>query len=122
VCTVERRPPPRGWVVGITVSTAYPAAAARSKNCPRYNDPPSIEPASEILQAASNVTAVQRLSEPPTGCPGAYGTSMEMLARSLPGGVDMFAQKSEERVQDGSPMGKSRLGISGSSAAVKSLP
>ena len=47
---------------------------------------------------------------------------MEMLARSLPGGLGTFAQKSEERIQDGSPMGKSRLGMSGSSAAVKSLP
>jgi hypothetical protein len=48
---------------------------------------------------------------------------MEMLARSVPGvvvGID--AQKSVLRIQDGRPIGKSLLGISGSSAAVKSLP
>jgi hypothetical protein len=47
---------------------------------------------------------------------------MEMLARSVPGVGDIVAQKSVERIQDWRPMGKSRLGISGSSAAVKSFP
>jgi hypothetical protein len=47
---------------------------------------------------------------------------MEIFARSLPGVVDMVAQKSVLRIQDCRPMGKSRLGISGSSAGVKSLP
>jgi hypothetical protein len=51
-----------------------------------------------------------------------YGTSMEMLARSVPGVEDIVAQKSVVRIQDWRPMGKSRLGISGSSAAVKSFP
>ena len=50
-----------------------------------------------------------------------YGTSIEMLARSVPGVEDIVAQKSLLRIQDWRPMGKSRLGISGSSAGVKSL-
>ena len=51
-----------------------------------------------------------------------YGTSMEMLARSVPGVGDIVAQKSLLRIQDWRPIGKSWLGISGSSAAVKSSP
>ncbi len=50
------------------------------------------------------------------------GTAMEMFARSVPGVGDIDAQKSVVRIQDGRPIGKSRLGISGSSAAVKSFP
>ena len=51
-----------------------------------------------------------------------YGTSIEMLARSVPGVADIDAQKSVVRIQGCRPMGRSRLGISGSSPAVKSLP
>src|SRR6478609_5094512 len=51
-----------------------------------------------------------------------YGTAMEMLARSVPGVADMEAQKSVRRIHEGRPAGRSRLGISGSSAGVKSLP
>jgi hypothetical protein len=51
-----------------------------------------------------------------------YGTSMEMLARSVPGVGDIVAQKSLVRIQGWRPIGRSRLGISGSSAAVKSFP
>jgi hypothetical protein len=47
---------------------------------------------------------------------------MEMLARSVPGVGEIVAQKSVLRIQDWRPMGKSRLGMSGSSAAVKSFP
>jgi hypothetical protein len=50
------------------------------------------------------------------------GTSTVMFARCVPGVADMLAQKSTVRIQAGIPMGKSRLGISGSSAAVKSFP
>jgi len=46
-----------------------------------------------------------------------------MFARSVPGlAVGIDAQKSVERIHDCKPIGKSRLGISGSSAGVKSFP